>query len=135
MLLEKMLYIEKKLQNFENMLAAINIDGIGRYSSTSNLAFFDCPEEFINVALDLKEKYPGVIRVDPWPAGDHIHFWMRKIPSIAISSAGTCDLFHTADDMIDLVSVDKIEEIVKFVVDLVLYIIVDCLKNKEKSGL
>jgi len=132
--LGKMLYIEINLQNFENMLAAINIDGIGHYSSTRNLTFFDCSEEFVNAALDLKEKYPGVIRVDPWPAGDHIHFWIRKIPSIAISPTGTCDLFHTADNMINLISVDKIEEVVKFVVDLV-YIIADCLENTEKSGL
>lgn len=57
---------------------------------------------------------------------------MGKIPSIAINSTGTCDLFHIADYMIDLISVDKIEEVVKFVVDLVLYIIADRLENKEK---
>lgn len=132
--LGEMLYIEKNLHNFGNILAAINIDGIGHYSSTSNLAFFDCSEEFINAALDLKEKYPGVIRVDPWPAGDHIHFWMRTIPSVAISSTGTYDLFHTADDTIDLISVDKIEEIVKLILDLVIYIVANRLGNKEKSG-
>jgi Predicted aminopeptidases len=133
--LGEMLYIEKNLQNFGNMLAAINIDGVGHYSSTSNLAFFDCPEEFVNAALDLREKYPGIIRVDPWPAGDYIHFWMRKILSVAIGSTGTCDLFHTADDMIDLISIDKIEEVVRLVVDLVIYIIADRLEDKEKSGL
>jgi len=131
--LGEMLYIEKNLQNFGNMLAAINIDGIGHYSSTSNLAFFDCPEELVNAALDVKEKYLGVIRVDPWPAGDHIHFWMRKVPSIAIGSTGTYDLFHTAEDMIDLISIDKIEEVVKLVVDLVIHIIADRLENEEKS--
>lgn len=132
--LGEMLYIEKNLQNFGNMLAAINIDGIGHYSSTSNLSFFDCPEKFVNAVLDLKEKYPGVIRVDPWPAGDHIHFWMRKIPSIAMSSTGTYDLFHTADDMIDLISIDKIEEVVRLVVDLVIYIITDHLKIKGNQA-
>lgn len=117
--LGEMLYFEKNLQNFGDMAAAINIDGIGHYSSTSNIAFFGCPEKFVDAALDFKIKYSGVIRVEPWPAGDHTFFWIRGIPSIAISSTGTYELFHTADDRLDFISVDKIEEVVKLTLDLV----------------
>jgi aminopeptidase YwaD len=117
--LGEMLYLEKNLQNSEDVAAAINIDGIGHYSSTSNIAFFGCPEEFVDDALDLKKKYPGVIRVEPWPAGDHTFFWMRGVSSMAISSTGTYELFHTADDRVDFISVDKIEEVVRFTLDLV----------------
>ena len=117
--LGEMLYLEKNLPNFGDIAAAINIDGIGHYSSTSNIAFFGCPEEFVNAALDLKNKYPGVIQVEPWPAGDHTFFWMKGVPSMAISSTGTYELFHTADDRVDFISVDKIEEVVKFILDLV----------------
>lgn len=117
--LGEMLYLEKNLPNFGDTATAINIDGIGHYSSTNNIAFFGCPEEFVNSALDLKNKYPGVIRVEPWPAGDHTFFWMRGVPSMAISSTGTYELFHTADDRVDFISVDKIEEVVKLTLDLV----------------
>jgi aminopeptidase YwaD len=72
--LGEMLYTEKNLQNFENMIAAINFDGIGHYSSTSNIAFFECSEQFVDTSLALKEKYPGIIRVDPWPSSDHTFF-------------------------------------------------------------
>jgi len=129
--LGEMLYTEKNLQNFEDMIAAINLDGIGHYSSTSNIAFFECSEKFVDTALSLKEKCPGVIRVDPWPASDHTFFWMRKVPSIAISSTGTYDLFHTANDTVNFVSIDKIEEIVRLTLDLVMSIIEFKLENKK----
>lgn len=118
-----MLYTEKNLHNFENMVAAINFDSIGHYSSTSNIAFFECSEKLVKDVIDLKEKYPGIIRVGPWPAGDHTFFWIKKVPSIALSSTGTYDLFHTADDKVDLISIDKIEEVIRFTLDLVMQII------------
>ena len=129
--LGEILYTEKNLQNFENMIAAINLDGIGHYSSTSNIAFFECSKQFVDTAMRSKEKYSGVIQVDPWPSSDHTFFWMRKVPSIAISSTGTYDLFHTAEDTLDFVSIDKVEEVVRLTMDLVMQIIEFRLENKQ----
>jgi Iap family predicted aminopeptidase len=132
--LGEMLYTEKNLQNFENMIAAINFDSIGHYSSTSNIAFFECSEKFIEDAINLKERYPGIIKVDPWPAGDHTFFWTKKVPSIAISSTGTYNLFHTVDDKFDFISIDKIEEVVEFTLNLVMHIIKSQFKSKKISS-
>ncbi|MDR7667320.1 M28 family peptidase [Methanosarcina sp. Z-7115] len=129
--LGEILYTEKNLQNFENMIAAINLDGIGHYSSTSNIAFFECSKQFVDTAMRSKKKYSGVIQVDPWPSSDHTFFWMRKVPSIAISSTGTYDLFHTAEDTLDFVSIDKVEEVVRLTMDLVMQIIEFRLENKQ----
>jgi hypothetical protein len=129
--LGEMLYTEENLYNFENMVAAINFDSIGHYSSTSTITFFKCSEKLVKDAISLKEKYPGIIRTVPWPAGDHTFFWMKKVPSIAMSSTGTCDLFHTVDDKVDLISIDKIEEVVRFTLDLVIHIIKSQFEYKE----
>ena len=116
------------------MIAAINFDSIGHYSSTSNIAFFECSEKFIEDAINLKERYPGIIKVDPWPAGDHTFFWTKKVPSIAISSTGTYNLFHTVDDKFDFISIDKIEEVVEFTLNLVMHIIKSQFKSKKISS-
>lgn len=132
--LGEILYTEKNLQNFENMVAAINFDSVGNYSSTSNIAFFECSEKLIEGAISLKGKYSGIIRVDPWPAGDHTFFWTKKVPSIAISSTGTSNLFHTVDDNFDFISLDKIEEVVRFTLDLVMQIIKSQFESKKISS-
>ena len=56
---------------------------------------------------------------------------MKKVPSIAMSSTGTCDLFHTVDDKVDLISIDIIEEVVRFTLDLVMHIIKSQFEYKE----
>jgi aminopeptidase-like protein len=48
---------------------------------------------------------------------------MRKVPSIAISSTGTYDLFHTTNDTLDFVSIDKIEEVIRLTLDLVMSVL------------
>ena len=64
------------------------------------------------------QKYPGIIRVEPWPASDHYIFYSNGVPSIALTSKGIRDIFHTLSDTIDWISAEKLMEAVQLVLDL-----------------
>jgi aminopeptidase YwaD len=64
-------------------------------------------------------RYPGVQRVDPWPASDHYIFYSHGVPSLAISSVGIKDQYHTPYDNIDWISPAKLDEAARLALDLV----------------
>jgi hypothetical protein len=64
------------------------------------------------------KRYPGVIRVEPWPASDHYIFYSNGVPSIALTSKGIRDIFHTFSDTFEWISGEKLAESVQFVLDL-----------------
>jgi Iap family predicted aminopeptidase len=57
--------------------------------------------------------------VDPWPASDHYIFYSHGVPSLAITSLGIKDQYHTPFDTIDWLSPDKLAEAVQLALDLV----------------
>ena len=70
------------------MTAAINIDGVGPFTGTTTAASFAASRDF-DALIDEKVKaYPGIIRVEPWPASDHYIFYSNGTPSIALTSKG-----------------------------------------------
>jgi aminopeptidase YwaD len=103
---------------FDQVTAAINIDGVGPFTGTTTVTSFVSSQAF-ETMLDKKiKKYPGVIRVEPWPASDHYIFYSNGVPSIALTSKGVRDIFHTLTDTIDWISGDKLAESVQLVLDV-----------------
>jgi hypothetical protein len=79
--------------------------------------------------LDEKMRsYPGVLRVEPWPASDHYIFYSNGVPSIALTSKGIRDIYHTFSDTFEWISGAKLAEAVQFVLDLI-----DVLDTKDLS--
>jgi Iap family predicted aminopeptidase len=68
----------------------------------------------------LKANYPGVVRVDPWPSSDHYIFYSNGVPSLALSSLGVKDIYHTPADTVDWISPDKLAEAVLLAQDILL---------------
>jgi hypothetical protein len=63
--------------------------------------------------------YPGIPRVDPWPASDHYIFYSHGTPSIAFTSKGIRDIYHTLSDSFEWISGEKLAEVIRLILDLV----------------
>lgn len=110
----QMLYLEQCGSEFENILLAINMDGIGWNESRNSIAFFNCDDAFVNEVM----RHAGdMARVEPWYQGDHSLFAMQGIPCVAFSSHGAEVLIdtviHTARDTLAIVATDRVEQVVE----------------------
>jgi hypothetical protein len=56
--------------------------------------------------------------VEPWPASDHYIFYSNGAPSIALTSKGIRDIFHTLSDTIEWISGEKLAEALQLTLDL-----------------
>ncbi len=109
----------RRLENeFDQVAAAINIDGVGPYTGTTTAATFSASPDFDALVDAAIQKIPGMIRVDPWPASDHYIFYSHGVPSIALTSRGIRDIYHTVSDTVEWISAEKLAESVRLVLDL-----------------
>ena len=113
---------------FERVTAAINIDGVGPFAGTTTVASFAASRLFDSLLDEKIERYPGIIRVEPWPASDHYIFYSNGVPSIALTSKGIKDIFHTLSDTIEWISAEKLAEAIQLTLDMV-----DVLDDQDVS--
>lgn len=113
---------------FDQATAAINFDGVGPFTGATTVACFAASQAFEVLVEERIKHHPGVIKVEPWPASDHYIFYSNGTPSIALSSKGIRDIYHTASDTIEWISGDKLAEAVQLALDLV-----EILDAKELS--
>ena len=102
-----------------NVLLAVNMDGIGAWVGSNSLAVFSASDALFDFTDKVQQKYPGVVRVDPWPESNHSTFSMRGVPSLAFSAVGIRHLAHTPADNIEQVSPAKIGEVIAMVEEIV----------------
>ena len=103
---------------FEQVSAAINIDGVGPFTGTTTIASYAASQDFENLVQETLKTYPSVVRVEPWPASDHYIFYSNGVPSLALTSKGLRDVYHTVFDTVDWISPQKLGESVQLVLDL-----------------
>lgn len=107
----------------ENTALGINIDGAGLQGCPSSISYYGCPGSLFEAAESIRSHFQGIEVVDPWPQGDHMIFFMQGIPCIAFSTKGDPGelgaLIHTPADTHEVLDEGKIEQIVRFVVELV----------------
>jgi Zn-dependent M28 family amino/carboxypeptidase len=113
---------------FDHVTAAINIDGVGPFTGTTTVAYFSASPALETLIAEAIKNYPGILSVDPWPASDHYIFYSNGVPSIALTSKGLRDAYHTLSDTIEWISPGKLAESVQFVLDLV-----KVLDNKDRA--
>jgi len=63
-------------------------------------------------------KYPGVVKVEPWPESNHSTFSFRGVPALAISSIGARNIAHTPQDRLEMVSPARMLEATQLVLDI-----------------
>jgi Iap family predicted aminopeptidase len=113
---------------FDQVNAAINIDGVGPFTGTTTVACFAASQAFETLLNEKIGRYPGVLKVEPWPASDHYIFYSNGVPSIALTNKGIRDVYHTLSDTIEWISGEKLGETVQLALDLI-----EVLDDKDVS--
>ena len=103
---------------FDQVIAAINIDGVGPFTGTTTIASFAASLQFQALIDETIKRFPGVLRVEPWPASDHYIFYSNGTPSIALTSKGIRDIYHTLSDTFEWISGEKLAEATQLVLNL-----------------
>ena len=103
---------------FDQVTAAINVDGVGPFTGTTTITTFAASPSFETLVDEKMMRYPGIIKVEPWPASDHYIFYSNGVPSVALTSKGIRDVFHTFSDTFEWISGEKLTEPVQLVMDL-----------------
>ena len=112
-------YLRRSKNYFTEILACINMDGIGPALATSTITTMACTPEFEAQVKTIASHYPGVVWVAPWPESNHSTFAMRGVPAIALGSEGMRCLAHSTDDTLDKVNPAKLEEVIALVTEIV----------------
>ena len=113
----QMNYISRNKNNFNKILLNINIDGAGYKEGLSAFSLFNLPDEILQPAKEVINKYSGITEGIQWPQGDHSIFLQFGVPAIAVSSKwfidniADQDITHTPKDNIEIVDCNKIVEI------------------------
>ena len=121
-------YARRIGNGFDQITAAMNFDGVGPFTGTNTAACYAASQEFEAFLNESLQKYPGVIKVEPWPASDHYIFYSHGTPSLAFTSKGIRDIYHTSSDTFEWISGEKLAETVRLVLDLV-----EVLDDKDLS--
>jgi aminopeptidase YwaD len=111
-------YARRAGNGFDQVTAALNFDGVGPFTGTNTVASYAASQAFERLLDDKLSKYPAVLKVEPWPASDHYIFYSNGTPSLAFTSKGIRDVYHTLSDTVEWISGEKLAEVIQFALDL-----------------
>ena len=112
-------YARRIGDGFDQVSTAMNFDGVGPFTGTTTVASFSASQALEALIDEKIGNYPGVIRVEPWPASDHYIFYSHGTPSIAFTSKGIRDIYHTPSDTFEWISGEKLAEATQLALDLI----------------
>ena len=112
-------YARRISNGFDQVNTAMNFDGVGPFTGTTTIASFSASQALEALIDEKIGNYPGAIRVEPWPASDHYIFYSNGTPSIAFSSKGIRDIYHTSSDTFEWISGEKLAEVIQLALDLI----------------
>lgn len=96
----------------DNLIAAINIDGIGMKDVDNVVVFFGCPDELVSRISETAKRFGEFVQGQFYES-DHGFFWPLGIPTLAFTSM--CmellgKVTHTENDTMDLLDTRKIRQ-------------------------
>jgi aminopeptidase YwaD len=103
------IYVEQT--NLDEIVCAINVDGVGQYTGTNTITMLADSSPFREAVTAITKAYAGVEWVGPWYASNHSTYAMRGVPSIALSSTGV-NLIHLPMDTLDWINPAKLLEVI-----------------------
>jgi aminopeptidase YwaD len=116
-------YLKRYGEQLPKVMLAINVDGVGYKRGRSAYSFYGCPPQIEGKSEEVFQRFPGLVRGEPWFAGDHMIFVQNHAPSIAFTSECAPELMktviHTAADTPDIIDYDKLAEVANSIQALV----------------
>jgi aminopeptidase YwaD len=112
-------YLRRWGDTLEQVLAVINVDGVGHFLGTHTVTIMGGSQALRDQVFALMERYPGVIRVEPWYASDHTAFFLQGVPCIPISSVGPVANEHLPTDTVEWISPAKLSEVVSLITAMI----------------
>ena len=113
----QMRYLNENRDRLHEILFNINIDGAGYREGRSAFSFYDFPVELKQKAVEVMQKFDGILEGPQWYQGDHSIFIQNGCPAIAVSSEwftsnmDSQDVTHTPKDQPGIVDCQKVVEI------------------------
>lgn len=105
--------------DLENIIVAINIDGVGQALGNTTVTAIGCTGEMEMRLKSIKASYPSSIWVEPWYESNHTTFVFQGVQAIALSSIGVRHLVDSPDDEMKWVSPQKLQEAEHLVRDII----------------
>ena len=112
-------YARRMKSAFHDVTAALNFDGVGPFTGTTTVACFAASRPFESLVDETISNYPAVVKVEPWPASDHYIFYSHGVASLALSSVGIRDIYHTPSDTVEWISPQKLAEVTELALALI----------------
>ncbi len=120
----EMAYLRAHEGKLNEILLAINVDGAGFAGHPSAVSFYNCPPVWQQKAVSLLPAYPNILAGEAWYQSDHMVFAMNQVPAMALTTMNFLelekDIAHTSKDTPDMVEVDLLVEIARFLHTLIL---------------
>ncbi|MCG7342546.1 M28 family peptidase [Sporosarcina sp. ACRSL] len=104
-------YLKEHKGNLQNIIVAMNFDGVGQSLGTNNITLMSGSKELEADLREIKRAFPSVHWTSPWYESNHYTFFSNGVPSIPFSSTGVSDLLHTKEDTDRWLSKDKLYEV------------------------
>jgi hypothetical protein len=113
-----MAYVRQHGDRFDDLICAINVDGVGPLMENTTLTMLAHSPAFEERVRAVHAGHPGVVWVDPWVQSNHSTFALHGVPSIALSTL-TWERAHQADDSMQWIGPEKLAEAIALVTELV----------------
>lgn len=105
-----MQYLSNNIDTFDQIVAAINADGVGLKGSRTTYCSFNASDMMNRIIQNIFKDSRKFIERDPWYQSDHMLFAMNDRPAVALTTEDFdntwANIAHTAKDTIDLVDID-----------------------------
>ncbi len=105
------------------IVAAVNLDGVGQALGTNTIAAMSGSEAFRGCLEEVVAGYPGVMWIDPWPQSNHSTFAWRGVPSVALTASfvgvGVTNVHHRPEDTVEWLGPEKLVEAVSLTASIV----------------
>lgn len=108
-------YLRLNGEDLDDIIAAINIDGVGQVLGSNSITMISSSGEFEDAVQQISSDYPGLVWVDPWPESNHSTFAWRGVPSIAFGTSGGVRLQHRPMDTIEWIDPAKLKPVVELI--------------------
>ncbi len=117
-------YLKQNEGRFDNILLAINMDGLGYKEGKTSYSLYNCPASIEEAVRATCLEYEDMSEGPQWYQSDHSLFVMNQRPAIALTSNAFDDLWshiaHTKKDRPELVDTMKLVSAATVLHDLLL---------------